>query len=60
MTIGQKLDGSGITTPAEIGAALGMPAAEANKLLTRHQWQEGDVVLLKAAAAWLGICGSDQ
>ncbi|MBL6081930.1 hypothetical protein JMJ56_28510 [Belnapia sp. T18] len=60
MTIGQKLDGSGITIPAEIGAALGMPAAEANKLLTRHHWQEGNVALLEAAAARLGVCGSDQ
>lgn len=31
MTIGQKLDGSGITTPAEIGAVLEMPAAEAQR-----------------------------
>ena len=41
----------GITTPAAIGAALGMPTAEATKLLTRHLWQEGDVALLQAAAA---------
>jgi hypothetical protein len=30
-----------------------MPPAEANKLLTRHQWREGDVALLEAAAARL-------
>jgi hypothetical protein len=30
-----------------------MPAAEATKLLTRHQWHEGDVALLQAAATRL-------
>ena len=38
-----------------IGAALGMPAAEANSLLTRYQWREDDVALLQAAAARLGV-----
>ena len=33
MLIGRELDDRGITTPAAIGAALGMPAAEATKLL---------------------------
>ena len=37
MAIGRELDERGITTPAAIGAALGMPAAEAAKLLSRHQ-----------------------
>jgi hypothetical protein len=32
-----------------------VPAAEATKLLIRHQWREGDVVLLQAAAARLGV-----
>jgi hypothetical protein len=32
-----------------------MPAAEATKLLTRHQWREGDIALLEAAAARLGV-----
>jgi hypothetical protein len=36
MAIGRELDNRDIT-PAAIGAALGMPAAEATKLLTRHQ-----------------------
>ena len=49
------LTDSGITTPAEIGAALEMPAAEAVKLLARHQWREGDVALLEAAAARLEV-----
>jgi len=55
MAIGRELDERGITTPAAIGEALGMPAAEATKLLSRHQWREGDVALLQAAAARLGI-----
>jgi hypothetical protein len=56
MAIGQELDDRGITDhPAEIGATLGMPTAEADKLLTRHQWREGDVALLEAAAARLGV-----
>ena len=53
--IGRELDERGITTPAAIGAALSMPPAEAIKLLTRHQWREGDVALLTAAAARLGL-----
>src|SRR5215218_9740852 len=55
MAIGRNLDERGITDPAAIGAALGLPAAAAAKLLTRHQWREGDVVLLTAAAARLGV-----
>jgi predicted component of type VI protein secretion system len=55
MAIGHELDDRGITKPADIGEALGMPAAEAVKLLTRHQWREGDVALLEAAAARLGV-----
>ena len=55
MAIGRELDERDITTPAAIGEALGMPPAEATKLLTRHQWREGDVALLQAAAARLGV-----
>jgi hypothetical protein len=55
MAIGRELDERGLTTPAEIGVALGLPAAEAVKLMTRHQWREGDVALLEAAAARLGL-----
>jgi hypothetical protein len=32
-----------------------MSAQDATKLLTRHQWREGDVALLEAAAARLGV-----
>jgi hypothetical protein len=52
MLIGRELEDRGITTPAAIGTALGMPAVEATKLLTRHQWREGDVALLEAAVGW--------
>ena len=55
MAIGRALEERGIADPAAIGAALGLPAAEATKLLTRHQWREGDVALLRAAAARLGL-----
>jgi hypothetical protein len=55
MAIDHELDDRGIITPAEIGVALEMLAAEAASLLTRHQWREGDVALLEAAAARLGL-----
>jgi hypothetical protein len=55
MAIHRYLDDHDITTPADIGEALGMPAAEATNLLTRRQWREGDVALLEAAAARLGL-----
>ena len=51
MAIHRYLDDHGISTPAAIGEALGMPAAEANSLLIRRQWREGDVARLEAAAA---------
>ena len=55
MAIGRELDDRDITTPAAIGEALGMLPAEATSLLTRRQWREGDVALLQAAAARLGV-----
>src|SRR3954463_15444347 len=55
MLIFREMDERGITTAAAIGAALGMPPAEATKLLRGHQWREGDVALLQAAAARLGV-----
>jgi hypothetical protein len=54
VAISRELDERGIAGPTEIGAALGMPAVEATKLLARHHWREGDVALLTAAAARLG------
>ena len=55
MLIGRELEDRGITSPAAIGQVLDMPPAEATKLLTRHQWREGDVAQLQAAAARLGV-----
>jgi hypothetical protein len=55
MAIGRELDERGLTTPAEIGVALGMPAGEATKLMTGRVWREGDVARLEAAAARLGV-----
>ena len=55
MAIGRELDDRGITRPADIGDALGMPPAEATSLLTRRQWREGDVARLQAAADRLGV-----
>ena len=55
MAVGRELEDRGIITPAAVGTALGMPALEATKLLIRHQWREGDVALLEAAAARLGL-----
>ena len=60
MAIGHELDERGITTPAAIGDALGMPAQEATKLLNHRQWREGDVARLEAAAARLGVQVPDQ
>jgi hypothetical protein len=55
MAIGQELDERGITDRVAIGEALGMPTLDATKLLAAHRWREGDVALLKAAAARLGL-----
>jgi hypothetical protein len=55
MLIFRELEDRDITTPAAIGAVLGMPAVEAAKLLRGHQWREGDVARLQAAAARLGV-----
>jgi hypothetical protein len=40
--INTHLEDQGITTPAAIGAAAGLPAAPVG-LLTRRQWHAGDV-----------------
>jgi hypothetical protein len=55
MTISRELDERGLATPVQIGEALGMQAAEANSLLTRRQWREGDVARLEVAADRLGV-----
>jgi hypothetical protein len=54
-TINSHLEDRGVTTPAAIGAAVGLPAAEAVSLLTRRQWRAGDVATLQAISARLGL-----
>jgi hypothetical protein len=55
MAINYELDKRGITTPKALGAVLGMPRDEAISLLTRQYLREGDVALLEALAAQLGV-----
>ena len=54
-TINTHLEDQGITAPAAIGAAAGLPAAEAVGLLTRRPWRAGDVAALQAVADRLGL-----
>lgn len=51
----RALDDRGITTADGIGAALGLPAAEATALLRRKVVREGDLARLEAAAARLRL-----
>jgi hypothetical protein len=53
--IGQELDTRGMTDPAAIGALFGLPPGEADKVMRRHQWRDGDLAKLQAAAAALGL-----
>lgn len=55
MIIWQALDGRGITRSAEISTTMGLPEADAVKLLNRKLWREGDVALLEAVAMRLGL-----
>ena len=55
MMVGRELEERGITTPAEVGEAIGMAPAEATKLLTRHHWREGDLLRLEGVAVRLGL-----
>lgn len=54
-TINTHLEEQGVTAPAAIGAAAGLPAAEAVGLLSRRQWRAGDLAALRAVAARLGL-----
>lgn len=54
-TINTHLEDQGIITPAAIGAAAGLPVAEAVGLLTCRQWRPGDVVALQVVADQLGL-----
>ncbi len=54
-TINTHLEDQVVTKPAAIGAAVGLPPAEAVSLLTRRQWRPGDVAALQVVAARLGL-----
>ena len=54
-TINSRLEDRGITTPAAVGAATGLSAAEAAGLLRRRQWRAGGVAALQAVAGRLGL-----
>jgi hypothetical protein len=53
--INLHLEDQGISTPAAIGAATGLPATEAVRLLSRRHWREGDVEALQAIAGRLAL-----
>jgi crotonobetainyl-CoA:carnitine CoA-transferase CaiB-like acyl-CoA transferase len=53
--IHEELERRGITDLAEVGTALGLPARDADRLMRRGRWLDGDVELLQAAAARLGL-----
>ena len=53
--IHEELERRGITDLAEAGTALGLTAREADRLMRRGRWLDGDVALLEAAAARLGV-----
>lgn len=55
VAIGQVLDKRGITTPAEIGSAVGMLPKVAVKLVKREQSRDVDIALLEAIAIELGL-----
>ena len=54
-TINTHLEDQGITAPSDIAQAVGLPAAEAVRLLNRRQWRDGDVAALRAVAERLGL-----
>lgn len=55
MAITRVLEERGITTSAAVAEALGMPPAEANKLMTGKIWRPGEVAELQTVAARLGV-----
>jgi hypothetical protein len=55
VSINSYLDDQGVTRPAEIGKAVGLPATEAVRLLNRRQYRDGDLEALQRAAEHLGL-----
>ncbi len=54
-SINAYFEDQGITRPAEIAKAVGLPAAEAVRLLTRRQYRDGDEAALTGVAERLGL-----
>ncbi len=54
-SINSHLDDRGLIRPAEIGAAIGLPATEAVRLLQRRAVRDGDIEALRRAAEHLGL-----
>jgi hypothetical protein len=55
IAINIHLDDRGVTQPAEVGAAVGLPTTEAVRLLNRRQYREGDIEALRRVADHLGL-----
>ena len=55
MAITRALEDRGITTPAAVAEALGMPPAEATRLMNGKHWRPGEVAQLQAVAARLRV-----
>lgn len=60
MAIGRELDAEGIEEASKIAAIFGRPAKEVGKLMSWRQWREGDLALLEAAVARLGVQVADE
>ena len=54
-TVNIHLENLGVTTAAAVGAAAGLPAAEAVGLLARRQWRAGNVDALQTMAERLKL-----
>jgi hypothetical protein len=55
LVIKAELERREISDPSEIAAVLGIPRRQADRLVCRTAWKEGDLALLRAAAARLGL-----
>ncbi|MDO9713591.1 hypothetical protein [Paracraurococcus lichenis] len=55
LAIGAELERREISHPSEIAAILGTSSRQADRVLCRRAWKEGDLALLQAAAARLGL-----
>ena len=53
--INTHLDEQGLTAAPDIAQAVGLPQAEAARLLNRRQWRDGDITALQAVADRLGL-----